>query len=143
MFGGTIEGSFRIQRANSGRMLQQRLGHNVEGLEVEEAWDMATLSSNPKSLRELWKEYKFGIDGRKPAEQFTEKERNRRVGGLKQKYYRRNVVWQCIKRLTNKNYTVDAAIAKIRDCYGQTETVTRIINKMIADRRTGGHPNLR
>lgn len=102
-----------------------------------------TLSNNPKSLCELWKEYKFGIDGRKPAEQFTEKERNRRVGGLKQKYYRRNVVWQCIKRLTNKNYTVDAAIAKIRDCYGQTETVTRIINKMIADRRTGGHPNLR
>jgi hypothetical protein len=31
----------------------------------------------------------------------------------------------------------------IRQCYGQQLSVTAIINKMIADRKNGGHPNLR
>ena len=143
VFGGTIEGSLRIQQANSGRTLQHRLGAEIEELEAEEVQDMATLSSSPRTPRQLWTEFKFGIDGRKPAEQFTEIERNRRVGGMKQKYYRRNVVWQCIQRLTNKGHTVDAAICKIYECYGHRECLSNIINKMIADRRTGGHPSLR
>jgi hypothetical protein len=47
-------------------------------------------------------EYKFGIDGNKPAEQFTSKERNNVAGGIKQRYYCRRVVWNCIERLINQ-----------------------------------------
>ena len=31
---------------------------------------------NPRTLEVLWREYKFGVDGRKSAEQFTIEERN-------------------------------------------------------------------
>jgi hypothetical protein len=137
--GGSIEGSLLIQQANDGRRLK-RAG---EELPAEGNKDfMPTLSPNPRSLRELWLEYKFGIDGRKPAEHFTTREKNtsRR---LKQSYYRRNVVWQCMARLVREGETVDMAIMKIRQCYGQQLSVTAIINKMIADRKNGGHPNLR
>jgi hypothetical protein len=37
---------------------------------------VVTLSPTPRSLQELWFEYKFGIDGGKPAEQFTTREKN-------------------------------------------------------------------
>ena len=50
------------------------------------------------SLLELWREYKHGLDGKKPAEKFTIAECNSPVGGVKQKWYRHNVVWQCIAR---------------------------------------------
>jgi hypothetical protein len=67
-FGGTIKGSLLIQQAKNGRWLR-RVG---EALPAEGNQDfLSTLSPNPRSLRELWLEYKFGIDGRKLAEQFT------------------------------------------------------------------------
>jgi hypothetical protein len=67
-FGGTIEGSHLIQQANNGRRLR-RVG---EALPAEGNQDfISTLSPNPRSLQELWLDYKFGIDGRKPVEQFT------------------------------------------------------------------------
>ena len=68
IFGGTIEGGFRIQHGNTGRVLQ-RIGMGLdEGkLEPMEVTNIATLSNNPRSLVELWREYQFGIDGRKPA----------------------------------------------------------------------------
>jgi hypothetical protein len=63
-FGGTIEGSLLIQQANNGR----RVRRVKEALPAEENQDnRSTLSPNPRSLRELWSEYKFGIDGRKPV----------------------------------------------------------------------------
>ncbi len=87
-FGGTIEGAFVVQRG------QQRRGRGTEAPAGEGAdINAAVLVQNPKTLMELWREYKFGIEGRKPAEQFTTAERNNRVGGINQKYYRRNVVW--------------------------------------------------
>jgi hypothetical protein len=77
-------------------------------------------------------EYKFGIEVRKPAEQFTtrEKKTSRR---LKQMYYRRNVYWQCMGRLIRGGETFDTATMRIRQCYGQQLSVTAIINEMIAD----------
>jgi hypothetical protein len=138
-FGGTIEGSLLIQQANNGRRLR-RVG---EGLPAEENQDIrSTLSPNPRSLRELWLEYKFGIDGRKAAEQFTTREKNA-SSRMKQKYYRRNVFWQCMGGLIRGGQTVEIATMRIRQCYGQQLSVTAIINKMIADRKNGGHPNLR
>ena len=67
-----------------------------ELVQVEEVTP-ATLSNNPRSLQLLWQEYKFGINGRKPAEKFNPDERN--TPANKQKYYRRNIVWQTLARL--------------------------------------------
>jgi hypothetical protein len=138
-FGGTIEGSLLIQQGNNGRRLR-RVGEAPPAEGNQEF--LSTLSNNPRSLKELWLEYKVGIGGRKPAEQFTTREKNssRRV---KQQYYRRNVLWQCMGSLIREGDTVDMAIMKIRQCYGQQISVTAIINKLIADRKNGGHPNLR
>jgi hypothetical protein len=131
--GGTIEGSLLIQPANTNGRQLRRVG---EALPAEGNQDfISTLSPNPRSLRELWLEYKFGTDGRKPAEQFTTREKNT-SSRLKQMYYR-------MGRLIRGGETVDTATMKIRQCYGQQLSVTAIINKMIADRKNGGHPNLR
>jgi hypothetical protein len=57
----------------------------------------STLSPHPRSLRELWLEYKFGIDVRKQAEQFTTNEKNS-SSRLKQMYHQRNVLSEnCMK----------------------------------------------
>jgi hypothetical protein len=138
-FGGRIEGSLLIQQANNGR----RLRRDGEALPAEGNQEfISTLSPNPRSLRELWLEYKFGIDGRKPAEQFTTMEKNA-SSRLKQMYYRRNVFWKCMGKLIRGGETVDTATIKIRQCYGQQLSVTATINKMIADKKNGGHANLR
>ena len=138
-FGGTIKGSLLIQQENNGRRLR-RVGEALPAEGNQEF--ISTLSPNPRSLRELWLEYKFGIDGRKPAEQFTTRKMNT-SHRLKQLYYRRNVFWRCMGRLIRGGETVDMATMRIRQCYGQQLSVTAIINKMIADRKNGGHPNLK
>ena len=76
----------------------------------------ATLSNNPRSLHLLWQEYKFGINGRKPAEQFTLEERN--MPATKQKYYRRNLVWQTMARLVRGGLTAEIAIGRLHSVYG-------------------------
>ena len=43
---------------------------------LEEVIQPAELSHNPRSLQGLWREYKEGLNGRKPAEQFTTDEVN-------------------------------------------------------------------
>ena len=108
---------------------------------------MATLSSSPRSLMELWREFEFGIDGRKPASQFTIAERNNRSGGIKQKYYRRKDVWDAISCLIRGGHTIQSAIVRIREIYGQSASITQIIENIRRDRQTyknngGYHPNL-
>src|SRR5210317_2335587 len=147
-FGGSIEGSFRIQGANAGRTFQRiSMGDSESALEPLIVENMATLSNNPRSLVELWREYQFGIDGRKPARDFSTDERNNRVGGIKQKYYRRRFVWNAIKRLISSGMTSQAAIQKLRDVYGHSTSVTTIIEKIRRDKKEyqengGYHPNL-
>jgi hypothetical protein len=150
----TIADSLLIQQTNNGPLKQQtnnggQLETLREGLPEEANQNqaaqpdvVATLSPKPRSLQELWLEYKVGIDGRKPAEQFTKREKNASQK-LKQKYYWRNVFWQCMERLIQGGDTVETAIIKIRQCYGQQQSVSAIINKMIADKKIGGHPDLR
>lgn len=137
-FGGTIEGAFVVQRGTGrGRQYADLVAHG-RGQQQE-----ALLSHNPRTLMELWREYKHGLDGRKPAEQFTMAERNSRVGGVKQKWYRRSVVWHCIDRLVRGGDTAQVAANKIHQAYGYNLSVSDLINRMIRDKRTGGHPNLR
>jgi len=92
----------------------------------------------PRTLQSLWAEYQNGIGGNKPARLFTMREQG---GQNKYKYLRRLIAWNCIKRLLLRGTTLDIGIARILDVYGNI-SMTRIINKMRADERRGGHSRL-
>ena len=47
-----------------------------------------------------------------------------------------------MKRLINGGFTELTAIDKIYLAYGNTLSVTKILNKMVKDKSGGGHPNL-
>ena len=98
----------------------------------------ATLSKNPKTLHSLWREFEEGLGGRKAAKMFTARQRGR----VKQMYYRRKVVWDTVAVLVRAGYTAETAVERIYDTYGQNQSVTKIIKRMLADKRGGGHPNL-
>ena len=112
-FGGIIEGAFVVQRANHG---QRRQPATEQPAQI--VLEAATLSHNPRTLMELWREHKFGTDGRKPAEQFTARERNNRVGGMKQKCHRRKAVWECMDGLVRAGNTPNTAAHRIRQACG-------------------------
>ena len=92
---------------------------------------IAQLSDNPKTLYDVWEDYCVGVDGRKPAREFTPQER----GKVKHKFTRRKVVWDTILRLIHAGLTAEAAIEKIYDAYGREKAVTAIINSMKKHRR--------
>ena len=100
---------------------------------------IAELSKHPKTLFDLWTEYAFGIGGRKAAKDFNSHER----GKCRFVYCKRKVVWDCISLHVNAGYLAATAIDRILDCYGRNQTVTSIINAMVADKKNGGNPNLR
>jgi hypothetical protein len=91
----------------------------------------ATLSKNPKDLYDLWVEYEFGIEGRKPARTFNIKERGRN----RYNYARRKVVWVKIEELIRNGHTYLTAIDVLYEKYGRETSVTRIINQMRSERR--------
>jgi hypothetical protein len=98
----------------------------------------AKLSIHPRTLLLLWHEYLFGLEGSKPARNFTSAERGR----VRFKYCRRNCFWNVMRRLINGGFTELTAIDKIYQAYGNTLSVTSILNKMAKDKSGGGHPNL-
>jgi len=61
----------------------------------------------------LWREYQFGIDGKKAAKLWDRNEINssRR---MKQKYWRRNHVWQAIARLVRGGRTAELSSSQFR-----------------------------
>ena len=81
---------------------------------------------NPRTLEVLWREYKFGVDGRKPAEQFTIEERNCQ-GTRKQTYYRRKIFWQTV-RYNGKRWI--KLLWSIWDKYSALTGVTVILDAM-------------
>ena len=94
----------------------------------------------------LWREYKIGLNGIKPAQQFMVEERNLNKA-VAQMYSRRNNVWQCIQRLVNAGFSLEVAIQKIHAAYGYNATTTKVIKGMIADKKKyaqsgGSHPDL-
>ena len=96
----------------------------------------ATLSPTPRCLYVLWQEYTQGIGGRKAARLFTPQER----GQVKHRYTRRKVVWDTIDRLVRQGLTANVAIDRIYEVYGRELTVTRLINRMLSDRRNNSIP---
>jgi hypothetical protein len=101
-----------------------------------------TLSSHPRTLYELWKEYEYGIDGRKPAKAFS---KNERGGKNKFKYCRRRIFWDIIVLHVRAGYTAEMAIEKVYNLYGPNLSVTYILQALQKDKLKydGTHPNLR
>ena len=93
----------------------------------------AKLSKAPRDLFVLWKEYETGLNGRKPAKHFTDIER----GLDKYNYYRRHVFWEKVQQLIDRGNTSDCAIDQIMTVYGQSKSVTAVINAMKSDRSKG------
>jgi hypothetical protein len=99
----------------------------------------AKLVSNPRSLLRLWHEFVHGLEGHKPAKDFTSHER----GKTKYKYNRRKIFWELMVKLINCGMVEVDAIDLIRQCYGRRLSVTGIINKIMQDRRRGAyHTNI-
>ncbi|CAB9507080.1 unknown protein [Seminavis robusta] len=101
----------------------------------------AQLSKKPFNLYELWDEWIKGLNGNKPACEFTARERGR----VKDKFCRRKHVWDCVIRLMAKGFDWRAAVDRIYATYGWL-TVTQIINKFKQDKKNqpiGIHPRLR
>ena len=148
-FSSTIPGGFALQQQQAERSLNNRrprslvqTGNNTAVL--EEVVKPAVLCPRPNSLMMLWKEYKVGINGNKPAEQFTKAEKNNRANGTKQKYHYRSKVWNLIERLVKSGFTAEVACHRINQVYGFNITITQIIRAIAKDNRErGGHPNLR
>ena len=97
--------------------------------------NIARLSKCPKTLHDLWREYEFGLNGFKPAKDFTDSER----GKDKYKYYRRNNFWKQVAEMIRAGDSADSAIDKFYEVYGGGKSVTQII----ADKKNGGHHRLR
>ena len=100
---------------------------------------LAKLYRSPKTLYDLWQEYQFGLNGEKPAKEFTVEERGRN----KSMFCRRKVFWDTVRQLVLAGHTSDVAIDKVYEAYGRGTSVATILLKMIRDRKEGGHPSLR
>ena len=105
---GTIA-RFAIQ--NNGGQLQA-LNDPAAHL-LNEVVHHARLTKNITSFTQLWQEYKVGLYGYKPAEQFTMDEQNL-SRGMKQMWYRWNMVWALTARMVLNHST--AALNLERHC---------------------------
>jgi hypothetical protein len=95
---------------------------------------LAELSPTPRSLYVLWQEWVHGISGRKPASQFTAKERG---GASKHKYHRRLKIWKRISLLVNAGIDSTTACDRMYDVYGPSLSVSKIINALDKDTKNG------
>ena len=143
-FGGTIHSAVARQDPQEQARRRQATDPQQQVDAQQEGTQPATLSRSPRTLAELWEEYQFGIGGRKPAKNWLPAESGNTRHGIKQKYYRRKMVWLTIEKLMERGDTRDAAINKIRSAYGWRASVTKIIDSIIANHQNGGtgHPNL-
>lgn len=69
----------------------------------------STAGTRSTVAHELWDEYTSGIDGRKPAHEFTAVEREK----VKYKFYKREKVWNLVSSLTRSGLTYTVAIERI------------------------------
>lgn len=99
-----------------------------------------TLSRLPRTLHDLWFEWEFGFAGKKPARLFTAAER----GKVKHTFYKRKFFWNKCAEMVRCGMTADRACDKIYEVYGQSLSVTNILEQLKRDHITrGGHPQLR
>jgi len=106
----------------------QRLQANVAGL-----------STCPRHLHDLWREWTDGLFNNKAASQLA---RHERGGKMRHVYHKRKHVWDVIKRFTDKGISHITAIDTIEQAYGPGKSVSHYIKCIIRDKKTGGHPSL-
>ena len=89
----------------------------------------------------LWTEYKFGLNGNKPAKAFTARER----GNVKYGYSLRKPFWTLVEKMIRYGYTHASAMDKIESIYSvrTSKSITHILHEIRSDSQTGGHPLLR
>ena len=68
-FGGTIQGAFARQDPQQAANRRNAAAQQEQQPALEDG--TAELSPCPRTLMDLWNEWKFGLGNRKPAEQFT------------------------------------------------------------------------
>jgi hypothetical protein len=81
----------------------------------------------------LWNEYETGLGGQKAAKFYTDRER----GANKCTYSRRKVFWDAVELLIQRNHTAETAIDRIEKAYGHNTSVTKVINEMRRDKKSG------
>ena len=97
---------------------------------------VVTLMRGPKTLHDLWVEWKFGTGGRKAASTFNNQER----GTIKSLFSFRLVFWTKIEDMIRSGMTVHFASYEVYRVYGQRESVTNILRAMTRDEMTGKWP---
>jgi hypothetical protein len=97
---------------------------------------VVALMRGPKTLHDLWVEWKFGIGGRKAASTFNRKER----GTVKSVFSFRLVFWTKIEEMIRSGLTAQLACDEVYRAYGQNRSVTYILRAMKRDERTGIWP---
>ena len=111
-----------------------------------------TLAKNLRSYMDFWDEWERGINGRKPAKDWNEKERGggdlpkKEKDKIKQTYYRRKQIWKLQQHLINKGDNIYQANNKIMQVYGASTALSKVCELIIKDKkRYNGlyHPNLR
>ena len=148
-FGGTVQGGFARQDPTQATN-RRRAGHepplppineNELAAGVTYRDPTAELTPNLHSLEDLWTEWKFGIGGRKAAQNFTRRERGGHgCSRKKQRFYRRLKVYTLLQQLVDEGDTPAVAIQAIKTAYGEPKSVT---NYIIAITAYPNHPSLR
>mmetsp|Transcript_13348 Transcript_13348/g.16222 ORF Transcript_13348/g.16222 Transcript_13348/m.16222 type:complete len:158 (+) Transcript_13348:204-677(+) len=90
---------------------------------------VATLTKTPRTLHALWQEYEIGGPGRKPVKDWTAQERGRH----KHSIYKRKFL---------AGIEANDVCERIYAAYGHNQSVTKLLDALKRDSRTGGHPNL-
>jgi hypothetical protein len=107
------------------RMIMFRSGNRQFGSNV-----VAKLS-DVKTLDILWQEYVSGINGYKPASQFTSAER----GKVKSTFSRRKVFWSSMIKLLSYGIDATVLIERLESIYGNDRSsVTMILSNMQKDK---------
>ncbi len=91
---------------------------------------LAELNHKRRTLYILWEEWRHGIGGRKRACAFTTQERGKKN---KHKFHRRLIVWKFISLMVNAGIDSKVAIDHIYRVYGESTSVSEIINSLKKD----------
>ena len=98
---------------------------------LDEVIQPARLSKQPTSS---------GLNGNKPAQQFTMSEQNI-TRDVKQMWHRKNKVWALIDKMVQSGFSAEVAINRIEQVYGSDVSITMLIQKIMANK--DGHLSLR
>jgi len=148
-FGGTVQGGFArqdpVQAGERQAALRER-GLPLDALNLpagvlEHRDPTAELAKNLHSLEDYWREWKYGIGGRKPAQLFSSRERGGHGSKRKSMMFSRRLrIYTLLQLLVDEGRTIAQAIEDIKNAYGHALSMTRLSE---AIRRVPRHPNIR